>query len=97
MGLTPNAAYKVGTVQLEPEDVLLAYTDGVVDAVDKTGETFSKDRLTNLVTGSYDSAKTMIDTLATQVNDHNLGQEQFDDITIVALRREAFHETASRL
>jgi serine phosphatase RsbU (regulator of sigma subunit) len=87
VGLYPNAAFDVRNIQLEPEDVLLAYTDGVVDAQNKAGESFTKYRLTELVTKSYPSAKALIDKISVQITDHNIGQDQFDDITILAIRR----------
>ena len=44
-------------------------------------------RLENLVTDPYPSAKALIDKISVQINNHSIGQEQFDDITILALRR----------
>ena len=88
VGLFPNAAFDVSNIQLEPEDVLLAYTDGVIDARDQAGGYFTRNRLAELVTESYPSAKALVDRISFQLNDHSSGQEQFDDITILALRRE---------
>ncbi len=87
VGVYPNAGFEVRSIQLEPEDVLLAYTDGVVDAQNQDGDSFTKIRLSELLTESYPSAKALIDRISNQIRDHNIGQEQFDDITILALRR----------
>jgi sigma-B regulation protein RsbU (phosphoserine phosphatase) len=38
VGLFADSIYTAGMVQLNPSDVIVAYTDGVVDAVDETGE-----------------------------------------------------------
>jgi serine phosphatase RsbU (regulator of sigma subunit) len=89
VGVYPNAGFEVRSIQLEPEDVLLAYTDGVVDAQNQAGDSFTKIRLSELLTESYPSAKALIDNITIQIKDHNIGQEQFDDITILALRRTA--------
>ena len=89
VGVYPNAEFTVGNIQLEPEDTLLAYTDGVVDAQNKTGQTFSRDRLAKLAAKTHSSAKALVDDLINQINHHNSGQDQFDDITILALQRKA--------
>jgi phosphoserine phosphatase RsbU/P len=38
VGVFADSVYREGTVQLNPGDVIVAYTDGVVEAVDRTGE-----------------------------------------------------------
>jgi serine phosphatase RsbU (regulator of sigma subunit) len=87
VGLYPDAAFEVGSVQLEPEDVLLAYTDGVIDAQNKNGETFSRHRLNKLLAEPCPSAKALIDAISLKIKTHISNQDQFDDITILALRR----------
>lgn len=87
VGLYPDAAFEVRSVQLEPEDVLLAYTDGVIDAQNKNGETFSRHRLNKLLAEPCPSAKALIDAISLQIKTHISNQDQFDDITILALRR----------
>jgi serine phosphatase RsbU (regulator of sigma subunit) len=87
VGLFPNAAFDVLKIKLEPGDVLLAYTDGVVDAQSIAGERFTKYRLKKLVAASVPSATSLIDKISDQIKNHNTGQQQYDDITILALRR----------
>jgi serine phosphatase RsbU (regulator of sigma subunit) len=74
-------------VQLEREDILLVYTDGVTDARNKAGEVFTKERLHHLIQTSSKSADNLIKSIKTRINDHILSENQFDDITIMALRR----------
>ena len=92
VGLYPKAEFSVVSTLLEPGDILLAYTDGVVDARNKSGEYFAKDRLANLATGSYPSAKALVDRLVEYLNEYKKGQDQFDDITILSLRRRSSAE-----
>lgn len=87
VGLYPDAPFAVRNVQLEPEDVLLAYTDGVIDAQNKDGETYSRHRLTKLLAEPCPSAKALIDVISLQIKTYISNQDQFDDITILALRR----------
>jgi serine phosphatase RsbU (regulator of sigma subunit)/CHASE2 domain-containing sensor protein len=87
VGLFPDLKFKTRTVTLEPEDVLLVYTDGVIDARNKAGQAFTKKRLQDLLAESSPSAEELINKIKTQINDHILSENQFDDITILALRR----------
>lgn len=50
-------------------------------------EAFGKRRLVDLFKNSYPSAQILIDTILNQINVHISDQSQFDDITILALRR----------
>ena len=87
VGLYPDLKFKAHSIKLERGDILLVYTDGVIDARDKTGEAFTKNRLQDLVGGASLSAEDLIHKIKTQINDHILGEIQFDDITLLALRR----------
>jgi serine phosphatase RsbU (regulator of sigma subunit) len=87
VGLYPDLEFKTRTVELEPEDVLLIYTDGVVDARNKAGNAFGKKRLQDLLGDTSLSAEELIKKIKNQVNDHIQSEDQFDDITIMALRR----------
>jgi sigma-B regulation protein RsbU (phosphoserine phosphatase) len=44
-GVLPNAEYLTETVQLQPGDHLLLYTDGLIDAVNFDGESWGRERL----------------------------------------------------
>jgi len=87
VGLYPDLEFKTRTVKLEPADLLLVYTDGVVDARNKADEAFSKKRLQDLLGDTSLSAEELIKKIKNQVNDHIQSEDQFDDITIMALRR----------
>jgi sigma-B regulation protein RsbU (phosphoserine phosphatase) len=87
VGLFPDVKFDVQSITLAPQDILLAFTDGVIDAQNKAGEAFTKLRLTKILKESLPSAKTVIEKISHQIQTHVFGQEQFDDITILALRR----------
>jgi serine phosphatase RsbU (regulator of sigma subunit)/CHASE2 domain-containing sensor protein len=89
VGLYPDLKFNTGTVQLEPEDMLLIYTDGVIDAQNKTGKAFTKKNLMKVLAEPSQSAQNLIDRIQTEINHHTLDETQFDDITIMALRRDA--------
>jgi sigma-B regulation protein RsbU (phosphoserine phosphatase) len=45
LGLLAAARYSAGTVDLAPGDLLVLYTDGIVEATDPDGEEYGLDRL----------------------------------------------------
>ena len=89
VGLYPDLEFKTRTVTLEPEDVLLVYTDGVIDARNKAGEAFGKRKLHDQLVDSSLPAEELIKKINARINDHIQNENQFDDITIMALRRKA--------
>jgi len=87
VGLYPNLEFKIRTITLAPGDTLLIYTDGVTDARNKAGEAFTKKRLMKLMADSCPTAEELIKKIKNQINHHISDENQFDDITIMALRR----------
>ena len=49
LGVLPNAMYRQGSVSLDPGDILVIYSDGIVEASDRSYETFGEDRLITFV------------------------------------------------
>ncbi|MEX1329743.1 MAG: SpoIIE family protein phosphatase [Desulfobacterales bacterium] len=88
VGLYPNLEFKTGSIILAPQDTLLVYTDGVTDAQNKAGVAFSKKRLLNIAENSFATAEDLISKIKIRVNEHIADENQFDDITLMALRRE---------
>jgi serine phosphatase RsbU (regulator of sigma subunit)/CHASE2 domain-containing sensor protein len=87
VGLYPDLEFIVKKVKLEPHESLVVYTDGVTDARNRSGKAFSKERLLDLLADSSLSAKELTRIIKTRINEHILGENQFDDITIVVLQR----------
>jgi sigma-B regulation protein RsbU (phosphoserine phosphatase) len=87
VGLYPDLDFKVRTITLEPDDMLLAYTDGVTDARNTAGDAFTKKQLLKIVENSSRTAEDLIFKIKSRIDEHIFGADQFDDITIVALRR----------
>lgn len=87
VGIFPGIEYKTGQVTLEPGDELFAFTDGVPDARNLKGESFTEPRLVQLLDRPALSAAAHIDRVDQAVHDHIGAAHQFDDITMLALRR----------
>ncbi|MDX2502548.1 MAG: SpoIIE family protein phosphatase [Deltaproteobacteria bacterium] len=87
VGLYPDLDFNVRSVTLAPDDMLLVYTDGVTDARNKAGDAFTKKQLLKLVGNSSRTAQEMVSKIKSRISEHISDEDQFDDITIVALRR----------
>jgi sigma-B regulation protein RsbU (phosphoserine phosphatase) len=79
--------YLSGHTQLLPGDLLFVFTDGVVEAVNETGEEYREDRLLPCVKNSITgSAADVLSRVMTEVNTFVGYARQHDDITALVLR-----------
>lgn len=87
VGVIPKVRFDFLELQLEHGDTLLAFTDGVGDAIDPNGAEFSEERLFALVQTPRASASELLDAIQSELHMHIAAAEQFDDITLLAARR----------
>jgi serine phosphatase RsbU (regulator of sigma subunit) len=87
VGISANATFTVRHATIRPGETLFSYTDGIPEATSDTGEFFGRQRLTKLLEESTGSAADLVATIAGAVSAHTGEAEQFDDITILAVRR----------
>ena len=89
LGIAPEIEYPSQTVQLEPGDTVLLYTDGITEAMNGDGEQFGVKRMhevfaANPPENSEQAAKAMFGAVRDFVGD----TPQSDDITCLVLRRD---------
>ena len=87
VGMMPNMKFKIQQVQLEPGDILFGYTDGLTDARSPNKEFFTEKRVLSLLNQPYSSASELLERMKTDVFTHIDCAAQFDDITLLAVRR----------
>jgi sigma-B regulation protein RsbU (phosphoserine phosphatase) len=86
-GPMPTTQYSTMRLQLQPEDVLLLYTDGVTEAKNPASQLYGNERLLELVGRQTDRDVTpLVRNLDADVKEHAAGAAQSDDITVLALR-----------
>ena len=56
MGLLPGANFQQGEEFVAPGDLLVAFSDGVVEATDSAGEEFGDKRLLAVIQGLWDAS-----------------------------------------
>jgi serine phosphatase RsbU (regulator of sigma subunit) len=78
--------YISGRTELMPGDLLFVFTDGVVEAVNETGEEFREERLLGSLNTTTGSAADVLSRVMTDVNNFVGYARQHDDITALVLR-----------
>jgi sigma-B regulation protein RsbU (phosphoserine phosphatase) len=87
LGVFEDARFAEETLQLEPGDAVVLFSDGVTDAVNRDGEPFGDERLLACVSGCADrSARGYLDASFAAVHAFADGAPQADDITALVLR-----------
>ena len=72
---------------MEHDDLLFAYTDGVPEARDGAGRFFTEQRMMALLPQAT-CAEDLVSRMEQAVRAHVGSADQFDDITMLALRRQ---------
>lgn len=92
LGIVDDETYEDATVQLEPHDVLVLYTDGITEArgaasrLKPGDELFGNDRLDAVVDACGSTAKSLIDRIVDAVNDFTDFAPAGDDRTLVVVK-----------
>jgi serine phosphatase RsbU (regulator of sigma subunit) len=89
LGVLIPADYPLGpAVGLEPGDMLVLTTDGIVEAMDQRGQQFGQDRLQSIIAKTHDQPLfEFVRNIGRQVELYYVGDSPPDDLTVVALRR----------
>jgi serine phosphatase RsbU (regulator of sigma subunit) len=89
LGIDEDASWTQATIQIAPGDVLLLYTDGIPDAQNKDGEFFKERQVIKVAQENLGcGAQTLLTALLDAVQDFVGDAPQFDDITLLVLRRD---------
>ncbi|MBT7015745.1 MAG: SpoIIE family protein phosphatase [Anaerolineae bacterium] len=87
VGLFSDMSFTVEEIQFNKGDILVSFTDGVPDAIDDARELFSEKRLLKSIQAPWTSAFSMLYELNADLQKHIGEQAQFDDVTLLSLRR----------
>jgi sigma-B regulation protein RsbU (phosphoserine phosphatase) len=86
VGMFPDWTYDEGTVQLNPGDLVIAYTDGVTEVENPTGEEWGVEGLCSAVTQSNaEGAEAIVHAIFSSMDEFSRGR-QTDDATVVVLK-----------
>lgn len=92
IGVLPDVGYEATTLELNPGDSVIIYSDGILDAGLSVGRRFGETRLREgLIAASQESpltARQIGERIVKETETHAAGAEQFDDIALVCYGRQ---------
>jgi sigma-B regulation protein RsbU (phosphoserine phosphatase) len=88
LGVDPGASFDQKTIQLEPGDFILSYTDGVTEAFNERQEMYGETRLQSDVLKNFTLKPAQIlEAVLHSVTDWSANPEDIDDITLLIANR----------
>jgi len=87
VGLMSFATYEQASIELQPGDTLVLFTDGISEALNEAGDEFGEDRLMAIVKSTnHHSASALLSTALEEVRRFVGTARQHDDMTLVVLQ-----------
>ena len=86
--LDTGVTYEVGNIKLYKNDILVFYTDGVTEAMNKDGNEFGENKLAEAVTKSKaGSSEDILEEIKNSIVNFSRDTSQYDDITLIVLKK----------
>jgi phosphoserine phosphatase RsbU/P len=87
LGLFDDASYDEFRFRMKPGDMFVFFSDGILDARNRSGELFGRGRVEHIIAESATgTAQSVVDALFKAAAEHSAGVETFDDQTVVAIK-----------
>jgi sigma-B regulation protein RsbU (phosphoserine phosphatase) len=86
LGILSDINLKEARTKLKKGDTVVCITDGIIEAKSKSGELYSLERTLDLLSENNKSVQELIEYLLEDVQKFAVDMEQFDDLTILALK-----------
>ena len=87
LGLFEHATFEEETIALEPGDLMVAFSDGVTEAMSASGEEYGEERLLACVEATREKGpQEVLDRIFSSVREFTTGAVQSDDVTALVLR-----------
>jgi len=84
VGIVPNAGWKSTTLTLSPGELLVLYSDGVIESPSENGDDFGTAGILRSLPGSI-CARTVASAIADAATRHAFGRAQYDDLTVMVI------------
>lgn len=88
LGLFPFARHTIATAQVDPGDLLFAYTDGINEAKDESNDVFGDSRILEMEGADWQDGEEFLEEIFRRISAFRGEAAQSDDITMFALRNE---------
>jgi sigma-B regulation protein RsbU (phosphoserine phosphatase) len=86
LGILKNMEFSCQSIDLDPGDILVCFTDGIIEAKNKKGKQYTLENLTNFLRQDWVSPDQIVESLIESVNEFARGVAQHDDLTVTALQ-----------
>jgi len=87
VGMFEHCGYEQEVVQMQPGDVLIAFTDGLSEALNEQGEEFDEERIKEaLAATAHLSVNEIRDELVRRVKEWIASAPQHDDLTFIVMK-----------
>ena len=87
LGISPESKYSEAELHYTKGDILVLYTDGVTEAINKTGDEFGMERFKQIIRKNKGlPAKELSNKILEEVDEFSQGMPQFDDITLMIIK-----------
>ena len=87
VGLFESAPYANDSVELQPGDTMILYSDGVTEAHNVAGDEFGEERMVEVLKAFHkEPATVVLDKLIDAVKVFATGAEQYDDVTALVVQ-----------
>lgn len=88
LSLIEQFEYPEDTINIERGDMLVIYSDGITEAINESNEEYGEERFRELACSFREkSANNMVDEIVKEVSLFTGTQPQFDDITLMIIKR----------
>lgn len=90
LGAVEHATFESSNVRLDPGDIVVAYSDGVLECRNSAGEEFGMDRLLSAVQkAKHRTAQETLVVLLAAVQDYANGNSLSDDLSLLVIQRDS--------
>ncbi len=87
IGAFAEAQFAIEETTLSHGQILFAFTDGITDAIDANQNPFGREAIMRILKAGEFSPHTLIQTICAAVDQFTRGMNQFDDMTLLAIKR----------
>ena len=87
VGMMHDMKFEIEQVQIEPGEILIGYTDGVIEAIGPSGDFFTRKRLLSILEKPPATASGLLEQINTNLSAHIHNAPPSDDITMLAVQR----------
>ena len=89
-GAFPDAQYEQGKIIMKPGDLLILFSDGITEGMNEDNKEFGEEKLLDVIKNNKDTEpEQLIEKIVSAVKEHSGSTSQFDDMTLMIIKRDA--------